>query len=294
MDLLAQLNRAMEYIEEHISGDLTLESVSSVTMYSAYHFQRLFCYIADMPLSEYIRRRKMTLAAYKLQNDNLKIIDLAAKYGYDSADSFTRAFVKQHGITPSAARSKGAMLKIYPPLTFQIRIRGVQEMNWRIEEKESFEVFGIERVFGNDQGGEVPAFWTECHQNGSYEKLFDDAGGIRVSHDERRGVCTINAICGYRNTGETSFPYMLCAFKNDKCKTDSYTTALVPKYTWAIFRSNYSDTIGLQIPQLFSRAYSEWLPSSGYDKADGPDLEIYGVADNGKYFEEVWLPVIKK
>lgn len=290
MNILTQLNRAMEYIEAHIENDLDLADVSTVTNYSPYHFGRLFYYIADMPLSEYIRKRKLSLAAMALKSGNEKVVDLAVKYGYDSADSFTRAFVKQHGVTPSAARQPSVNLTIFPPLTFQIKIKGVQAMNWRIEEKEAFEVFGIERVFGDDETGKVPDFWTECHNNGEYERLFQAAGGVKATH----GPCFVNAVCGYCDPGDNTFPYMICAFVKDGCKTDGFKVVQIPKTTWAIFRSNETDTIGLQIPQLFSRAYSEWLPSSGYDKATGPDIEIYGKANSGKYYEEVWLPVKKK
>ena len=294
MELLAQLNRAMDYVEEHICDDITLKDISSVTAYSEYHFCRLFYYIAEMPLSEYLRKRKLSLAAMELQSGCDRVIDLAVKYGYDSADSFTRAFVKQHGVTPTAARQSGIELKIFLPITFQIKIKGAQSMNWRIEKKEAFEVIGIERVFSNDETNKVPVFWDECHQNGSYEKLFDDAGGVRPPKGEQRGVCVVNAVCGYYEPGENKFPYMICAFKKDGCKTEGYKVAQMPAATWAVFRSDDSDNIGIQIPQLFNRAYSEWLPSSGYDKAVGPDMEIYGVADSGKFFEEVWIPVKKK
>lgn len=293
MDLLSQLNRAMVYIEEHICDDMALVDVASVTAYSDYHFGRIFYYISEMPLSEYIRKRKLSLAAMDLQSGCDKVIDLAVKYGYDSADSFTRAFVKQNGVTPTVARKSGVMLKIFPPITFQIKIQGVREMNWRIEQKETFEVFGIERIFSNDEPNKVPGFWDECHQNGSYEKLFDEAGGVR-SNPPQKGVCVVNAVCGYCEPDENTFPYMICAFKRDGCKTDGYKIAQIPAATWAVFRSDESENIGLQIPQLFNRAYSEWLPSSGYDKAIGPDMEIYGIAESGKYFEEVWIPVKKK
>ena len=296
--MLTQLNRAMDFVEEHICDDAALAAVSSVTAYSAYHFGRLFYYIAEMPVSEYIRKRKLSLAAVELQSGCDRVLDLAVKYGYESADSFTRAFAKQHGVTPTAARQAGVTLKIFPPLTFQIKIKGVQEMNWRIEQKEAFEVFGIERVFSNDETNEVPDFWTECHQNGRYEELFDDAGGVRHpdghGYPREDGLCVINAVYGYCEPGENNFPYMICALKKDGDKTDGYKVAQIPKATWAVFRSAESDSVGMQIPQLFNRAYSEWLPSSGYDKALGPDMEMYGVAGNGKYFEEVWIPVKKK
>ena len=298
MDILTQLNRAMEYIEAHIDDDIALADVSSVTAYSPYQFGRLFYYIADMPLSEYIRKRKLSLAAMKLQSGSDKVIDLAVMYGYGSADSFTRAFVKQHGVTPSNARQPGVNLTIFPPLTFQIIVKGVQAMNWRIEEREAFEVFGIERIFGNDETNKVPSFWDECHQNGSCEKLFDAAGGVRKpdghGYPLEDGSCVIRAVCGYCEPGDDTFPYMICALKKTDSKTDGFKVAQIPKTTWAIFRSDKTDNIGLEIPTLFSRAYSEWLPSSGYDKAIGPDMEIYYATPDGKHFEEVWIPVNKK
>lgn len=127
MDIMTQLNRAMDYIEEYITDELALEEIASVTTYSQYHFGRLFYYVADMPLSEYVRKRKLSLAAEDLRYGKEKVLDIAVKYGYDSADSFTRAFVRQHGITPTEARKSNVELKIYPKLKFQIQIKGEEQ-----------------------------------------------------------------------------------------------------------------------------------------------------------------------
>jgi AraC family transcriptional regulator len=289
MDLLSQLNAAMHYVERHIEDDMALSDVSSATAYSPYHFGRLFYYIADMPLSEYIRKRKLSLAAMKLQACDCKVVDLAVLYGYDNADSFTRAFAKQHGVTPSLARRSGVNLTIFPPLSFQIKIQGVSAMRWRIEERDAFEVFGIERIFANCELDFVPDFWTELQENGSYEQLFQTSG---AKHGKDGKHC-INAVCGYCEPCGDTFPYMICALKKPESNTSGYKTAQIPKATWAIFRSEPSDWQGKEIPTLFNRAYSEWLPTSGYDKAPGPDMEIYCTDDNGKHFEEVWIPVRK-
>lgn len=290
MDLLTQLNRAIDYIEEHICDDLALSDVAKVTATSAYHFGRSFYYIAEMPLSEYIRKRKLSLAGIELQNSDIKVIDLAMKYGYESADSFTRAFSKQHGVTPTIARKSGVSLKIFPPLTFQIKIKGVQEMNWRIEEKEAFEVFGIERVFGNDEVALVPDFWTELQENGEYERLYKSAGEERGEN----GMHCINAVCGYNEVEGDKFPYMICALKKPDNDTTGFKVAQIPKATWAVFRSEKIDYMGSAMKKLFDRAYQEWLPSSGYEWAPAPDMEIYYSTEDGKYFEESWIPVIKK
>ncbi|GHU36889.1 putative HTH-type transcriptional regulator YdeE [Clostridia bacterium] len=289
MDLLTQLNRAMAYIEAHIDDDLALSDAAAVTGYSPYHFGRLFYYIAGMPLSEYIRKRKLTLAAEELKSGDVKVIDLAVKYGYDSADSFTRAFAKQHGITPTAARQPGVNLTIFLPLTFQIKIKGVHSMNWRIEEREAFEVFGIERMYKNDETELVPELWTETKQNGEQEKLFAATGEIMP----QSGEMPLKGICGYCEPGDHIFPYMIGAFLTKKCKTESYKIFKIPKATWAVFRSESLPHFGIAIPELFNRAYSEWLPSSGYEKAIGPDMEIYKLDENGKSYEEVWIPVRK-
>lgn len=289
MDVLAQLNRAMAYLEAHMEDDGAAADVSSVTTYSPYHFGRLFYYVAGMPLSEYIRKRRLSLAAMRLQSGNERVLDLALLYGYDSADSFTRAFVRQHGCTPSEARKPGAQLTLFPSLVFQIQIKGVEAMHWRMEERDAFEVFGIERRIGCEDNGAVPAFWTECHRDGSYERIFE-AANAKPSAGE---PCTVRAVCGYEASDGRTFPYMLCALKNEKSRTEGITVLQIPKATWAVFRSDVSEQIGTAIPVLFSRAYSEWLPSSGYDRAPGPDMELYYSTPDGRYFEEVWIPVRK-
>ena len=290
MDLLTQLNKAMEYIEEHIIYDITLADISKVTAYSEYHFSRLFYYIAEMPLSEYVRKRKLSLAAMDLQKGRDKVIDLAVKYGYDSADSFTRAFAKQHNVTPTAARKLGVVLKIFPPMTFQIKIEGVQGMNWRIEQKSAFEVVGVERRFKNDETDKISGFWDEKFNDGSLEKLKNQVG--------RNDLI---GLCGHLDEAKGDFLYMIGLFSEKESNTGNFTVIKAPATVWAIFRSEESNQnpYGAEIPKLFQSAYKEWLPSSGYEKVEGCDgeiydMEIYGVANNGKYFEEVWLSVVKK
>ena len=289
MDILTQLNCAMAYIESHIDDDMALADVSSVTAYSPYHFGRLFYYIADMPLSEYIRKRKLSLAAMKLQNGRDKVIDLAVMYGYDSADSFTRAFVKQHGATPTAARKPGVNLIIFPPLTFQIKIEGVQAMNVRIEQKEAFEAVGVDRRFKNDETDKIPGFWDEKLKDSSLERLKK-----QMNRNDLIGVC------GHIDEQKGDFLYMIALFAEEGADTDGFSLIKAPAATWAIFRSEELDQNphGTEIGKLFQSAYKKWLPSSGYDKVEGCDgeiydMEIYGVTEQGKFFEEVWLSVQK-
>jgi AraC family transcriptional regulator len=162
-------------------------------------------------------------------------------------------------------------------------------MNWRIEEREAFEVFGVERVFHNDETNLCPAFWDECIQNGEYARLYIAAG----AKAEADGKHCINAVCGYSEPGDDSFPYMICALKKPNSDTTGFCTAKIPKTTWAVFRSEKTESVGNEIPKLFNCAYSEWLPTSGYDKEIGPDMEVYYTDSDGKNWEEVWIPVKK-
>ena len=162
-------------------------------------------------------------------------------------------------------------------------------MNWRIEEREAFEVFGIERVFKNDENDKVPGLWDASFENGEYERLRKAAG----TNNGEDGKHCINAVCGYFETGHDSFPYMLCALKKPDSDTDGFRIVQIPKTTWAVFRSDKTDHMGTEILKMYNRAYSEWLPSSGYDKAAGPDMEVYYDAPGGNYYQEVWIPVKK-
>jgi AraC family transcriptional regulator len=142
MDSLEKMNEALSYIEENITNEIDFKEVARLAFCSEYHFQRMFSFLAGITLSEYIRRRRLTLAAFELNNSNIRIIDIAVKYEYNSPDSFTRAFQVLHGITPSEARKNGQSLKAYPRMTFQLSIKGGSELNYRIEEKEAFRIIG--------------------------------------------------------------------------------------------------------------------------------------------------------
>lgn len=143
MQWIERLNHAIDYIEEHLTEEIDYAQLGKITCCSSYHFQRMFTYMAEVSLSEYIRRRRMSLAAVDIQNRNLKIIDVALKYGYSSPTAFNRAFQSVHGIAPSAVRKQGVSLRSYPPIKFTITVKGVEEMNYRIESKDAFRIVGV-------------------------------------------------------------------------------------------------------------------------------------------------------
>ena len=161
MEWLRQMNRAINYIEEHLTDEVDMDVVAKIANCSTFHFQRMFSYMAEIPLSEYIRRRKMTKAAVELHNSNVKIIDIALKYGYESPTAFNRAFQNVHGFPPSMAREQGVILKSYSPIRFLLSIKGDEEMNYRIEKKEAFKIIGAKahyRIDVEENFKEVPLF----------------------------------------------------------------------------------------------------------------------------------------
>lgn len=297
MEWVERMNRAIDYIEANLTGEIELREVAHMACCSSYQFQRMFSFITDVTLAEYIRRRRLTLAALELQHSGAeKVINVALKYGYESPVSFARAFHALHGITPAMARQEGIALKAYPRLSFLIAIKGAEAMNYRIETKESFEVFGIEGIFRVDGGGEAPQtpakLWEQSHSNGEVERLEACAGDLPafVSQD----LYPVHAVCSYRKTGPDTFPYMLYAFKDEGSNTEGYTSITIPAHTWAIFSSepHPGDSFSTTIETLYKRFYTEWLPTSGYEQVDGTELEMYGEKDGLNYIE-LWFAVRK-
>ncbi len=298
MDWLAKMNSALDYIEENLTGEVDYAVAARKACCSSFNFQRMFSFITGTSLAEYVRRRRLTQAGIELQNSSIKVLDLAVKYGYDSGVAFSRAFQAVHGITPTQARGAGVTLKAYPRISFQVTIKGVQPMNYRIETKEAFQMFGLEGVFHPDKENESAPrtphdLWVQSQANGEYKRLFQNAGGLPsyVSPE----LCRLHGACGYRKTEGDTFPYMLGAFVAPASKTEGYTVVDIPAYTWVIFPSEKGswDNIGDVIENLYKRVYSEWMPTSGYELLEGVDLEIYGGTD-GEGYIELWFPVKKR
>ncbi|WP_454053172.1 AraC family transcriptional regulator [Clostridium sp. Marseille-Q7071] len=297
MDWLKRMNRALDYVESNLTNEIDMNIVSQMALCSSYDFQKMFSFITEISLVEYIRRRRLTLAAFEIQNSNIKIMDIALKYGYESPISFTRAFQALHGIAPSLARDGGVVLKAYPRISFQISIKGESEMEYRIETKQAFDIFGIETI-GSSIGDEIyqsPAqLWQDCQKNGLYEKLFKDSGNLPsfISQD----LCKIHGAVNYRKTEENTFPYMLCSFVGENSNTEGYSIAHIPEQTYAIFpskRFQWNKDLMKILTTLQRRFYTEWLPTSNYEKIEGAEFEIYGGTPEYAYIE-LWYPVVKK
>lgn len=281
MEWIERLNDAIGYIEEHLTEEMDYERLGQIACCSSYHFQRMFAYMAGVPLSEYIRRRKMSLAAVDLQSLNMKIIDVSLKYGYNSPTAFNRAFQAVHGIAPSAVKNEGVSVKSFPPIRFKITIRGAEEMNYRIETKEAFRIAGVSVPLNKDieqNFAVIPQKWQEIAMNKTLEKL---AG---MMNQEPMGVLGVS-IC---NDIE---PWRYYIAVSTSQKDTGFEEYLVSAATWAIFPGEGTSQ---SIQELERRIVTEWLPTSGYEYGSAPDVEVYLNPDpqNAKY--EVWIPVVKK
>ncbi|WP_223594682.1 AraC family transcriptional regulator [Neobacillus bataviensis] len=290
MDLLKNMNEALQYIEENLTQDIDFKEVAKLAFCSEYHFKRMFSFLAGISLSEYIRRRRLTLAALELNNSNLRIIDVAIKYGYSSPDSFTRAFQSLHGVTPSEAKNTGQLLKAYPRMTFQLFIKGGTEMNYRIEEKEAFNIVGVMKrvpIVFEGENPEINAMWKTLNTE-KINKLKE------LSNVEPKGI--IQASTNFsegRMEEKGGLDHYIGVATTKECPENLFKLE-VTSLTWAVFESVGPFPNTLQ--ETWGRIYSEWFPSSNYQQTEGP--EILSIKDKDltspTVKSEIWIPVLKK
>lgn len=283
MDWITCMNNAINYIEENLNDVIDYERVAQLAGCSVYNFQRMFSFILDKPLSEYIRSRRLTLAAFDLQHSDMRIIDIALKYGYDSPDSFTRAFQKFHGVVPSLARDKGIKLKSCPPISFQISIKGDKNMEYKIEDFESFSIVGFkERVNTEKSFEEIPKIWETISTNGDIKRLFDM---LSKSNSRPGGILGACVDVNFGTSPEFDYYLGVTTDDNPPCDMAKFT---VPKATWVILDANGELPDAVQ--NVHKRFYTEWLPNSGYSLANLPIIECY-MPNN---VQEVWIALQKE
>ncbi|CEJ73145.1 AraC family transcriptional regulator [[Clostridium] sordellii] len=282
MEWLEKLNEALQYIEGNLDGEIKYEKAANIACCTTYHFQRMFSYIAGTPLSEYIRNRRLTKAALDLQNGE-KVIDVAIRYGYESPTAFNRAFQKIHNVSPSVAQKEGTFLKAYPPISFKITIKGVEEMEYRIVKKEEMRIVGAKALLEKnveENFNTVPMLWQEVAQSGKIMEIASLMG------PDSKGVLGVSACMDYLDKWE----YYI-AVETDKEAPKGLEEYTIPACTWAVFPGEGQMPTAIQ--DIEKRAITEWLPTSGYEYADAPDIELYLNQDpmNSKF--EVWIPIRK-
>ena len=285
MKWLENLSNAIEYIESNLDKDISIDAAAQIACCSAYYFQRVFTYVAGISLSEYIRRRRMSQAAFELQKSDKKVLDIALKYGYSSPTAFNRAFQSVHGITPVAAKNMGSVLNAYPPIRFSVKITGGTAMSYRITEKAAMRIVGIRIPLVADMEENqkvVPEFWKKALENNYLPKI------IELTNQEPGGILGVTV---YENPQEIF--YYIAASTTEAIPQNMFEYE-IPASTWVIFEND--GRFKEDVQNVFKRFYTEWLPFSGYEYALLPDLEVYPVMPgkplNGH--SEVWIGIKKE
>ena len=280
MNWLQGIQNAVRYIEDHITEELDYDEIAKQAYISSFHFQRGFAILCGFTLGEYIRNRRLTLAGMELSSGGVKVIDAAVKYGYDSPDSFTKAFTRFHGVSPSSARKEGASLKSTAPLKIKFKLEGGNVMDYKIESKDAFTVVGDVREFNTDTSySAIPKFWREHFESGN-----------------GKHICGMFGVCYGHNSDSKRFSYMIADRAEGKGELPSgFDTKEIPAKTWAVFPIKGAMPIALQ--DVNTKIWSEWLPNCREYEIDGNIyIEMYSEGDTNSpdYYSEIWIPVKKK
>ncbi|TYR74676.1 AraC family transcriptional regulator [Rossellomorea vietnamensis] len=284
MEMLLRMNECIGYIEENLQGTIEMEELARLTYSSKFHFQRMFNMLTGFTVAEYIRKRRLTLAAQELSNSGAKVIDVALRYGYETPESFSKAFRRAHGVSPSQVRNQEVSLKAFPRISFQIQLKGEKEMNYRIVEKEGFKAAGIGKkvsAANGENNKEIPVLWDEVNRKGLDREICEAAGAKDLL-----------GICMEFDHPKEEFTYFIGAH-TDKPQ-EKFEVKEIPASTWAVFES--VGPMPQAIQNVWQRIYSEWFPSTGYEHGGGPEFELYppGDIDDENYRCEVWIPIRKK
>lgn len=284
MEWLKQLSQAIDYIENNLAGDISYDEAAKIACCSTYYFQRMFSYVAGITLSDYIRRRRMTKAAFELQVSDAKVMDIGSKYSYVSPTSFNRAFQNVHGVAPTVARMEGTLLNAYPPISFSIKVTGGESMRYRVETKDPIRIVGVRVELEEDTEQNfqiVPKFWDATLKNKSFLDI------CKLTNQSPNGILGVTV---YENP-EAIYYYI--GASTDQAVPENLVEYEIPSATWVIFEcdGHFPDSI----QTIYKRFLTEWLPFSGYKYAELPDIEVYPMSHQklkGGH-SEVWIAVKK-
>lgn len=287
MDWVKSFQSAIDYMEEHICEPTDYERIAAEMNISRFYFHRIFTVLCGFTPGEYIRNRRLSLAGGELLYSDERIIDIALKYGYDTPESFTRAFTRFHGATPNAVRKGCASVRSFARLSVSVSLKGGRVMDHRIERKEAFKIIAKEERFEKitDVCGraDIPAFWTECHADGTVEYLIKQADKNGVLGGKIVGMCTEDS------TVVKDFPYFIGAEYSGGEIPEGFTVKEVPAATWAVF--NMEGDMPEAVQKLWHDIFANFFPSSDYRPTCCFDLEVYS-SDN--FSGEIWIAVEKR
>ena len=288
MDMIKQLNDSINYIEANLTGNVDPDEAARIACVSRDSYLRFFSYMTGMSLTEYIRHRRLSLAAEDLMKSGDRIIDIALRWGWDNPDAFSRAFVRQHSIAPSALRRSKGSARILPPVSFSIAMHGGKEMDYHLVEIPDLILFGCSRAYDpakyinheslrgsmwDEKSENIPAQICSGRWNHPYDSSYD---GLWY---------------GLWRNGR----YLIGRVKDDVC-TNQLEQQIVPAGWYAVFTSERGTHAWEVLPAMMDSIFQSWLPSSGYQLRCDDVLEIYHLwTDQARRrkqrFYEVWLPI---
>lgn len=292
MNWIAGIQRAIDYVEDHIMEPIDYEAVAKSAYSSSFHFQRVFSILCGFTLGEYIRSRRLSLAGSELLRSDEKIINIALKYGYDTPESFSRAFTRFHGIAPSLAKNKNAVLRSFSRLSVKLILNGGNMLDYRIETKKAFKLVMRKKKVSSNQElttTEISEFWQQCNVDGTIPALCK-----YIPEDNILGNCIVGASFG-KDAGDKEFPYAIGAMYNGMPVAEKdLIVEEIPAHTYVVFPCVGKMPEAFQ--KLYQQVYSEFFPASEYQPCGGTDFEAYPSADvsSSDYRCEIWIAVEKK
>ncbi|MEQ2467767.1 AraC family transcriptional regulator [Niallia hominis] len=284
MTWLEGLQKALNYIEKNLEEKLEIEEIARVANVSAFHFQRTFAILTEIPVGEYIRRRRLSIAGQSLLQSKEKIIDIAFKYGYETPEAFTKAYRRQHGITPSETRRGIGSLKIYNPLVIQVQLKGAEPMKVKVVDKEEFTIVGMKKSYSfqeDENLREIPKLWEEVNKNGTVNEL------LMLSVGEVPGV--LGVCVDQSEASGKNMDYWIAVATEEK--SAKYDQLIIPASKWAVFEVHGPMPHSMQ--KVWKQIYSEWMPTSTYQQAGYISFERYTDDDpsSDNCYSEIWIPV---
>ena len=285
MDWTKAVRDAVDFMEKHIAEEITMEDVAAHVNVSPFYFHKGFSILCGYSMTEYIRNRRLALAGEELLTSDITVMELAMKYGYDSPDSFTKAFTRFHGHAPSTARRDKTMLKAFAPLKLSVSLKGGCAMDYRITKKEAFTVLAASKEFDYENAKrDIPAYWQEHYASG-----------------KGKYVCGMFGINIDPQMGSERFEYLIADIYNPSVDVpEGFVVRTIPAFTWAVFPCK--GVLSQTMQDVNTKIFSEWLPAlQDYEFAAGYCVEMYDAPDqypNGtedeNYYAEIWIPIKKK
>lgn len=292
MDWITGIQRTVDYVEAHITELIDYEEAAKQAYSSSFHFQRVFSILCGFTLGDYIRMRRLSLAGNELASSGIRVIDAALKYGYDTPESFSRAFTRFHGVSPSQAKQGSAALKSFSPLSVKLILDGGNMMNYRFETKDAFQIICKKKKISCKAElttEEISRFWQVCGTDGTIPALCK-----YIPENNIFPNCIVGASFG-KDASDTEFPYAIGAHYNGMPVSDAnFTVEKIPAHTYVVFPCVGKMPEAFQ--KLYQQIYSEFFPTSEYQPCGGTDFEAYpsaNVTDPG-YTCEIWVAVEKK